>query len=189
MTAAPLKVRGAWKFELTTFQDARGTLREWYTSVSLREHAGNSMHVMQANVSTSQKGALRGISYAATPPGQAKYVTCIRGAILDVVVDLRVGSPTFGSWHMEPLYEEKPISLYIPEGIGHSFLSLVDGSTVLYLLSTAHNPQDEHAVHPLDPDLGISWPRGNEFIMSQKDSSAPSLRAAERQGILPAYTM
>jgi dTDP-4-dehydrorhamnose 3,5-epimerase len=89
---------------------------------------------------------------------------------------------------MEPLSEESPTSLYIPEGLGHSFLTLVDGSTVLYLLSTAHNPQYERAVHPLDPDMGITWPSDTEFIMSPKDSSAPGLRAAERQGILPLYT-
>ena len=105
----------------------------------------------------SRRGVIRGIHFADVPPGQAKYVTCVRGAILDVVVDLRAGSPTFGQWVAVRL-DERRRAVFLAEGLGHAFMALSDQATVLYLCSTPYAPGREHGVHPLDPEIGIDWP-------------------------------
>ena len=101
---------------------------------------------------------MRGIHFADVPPGQAKYVTCVRGAVLDVVVDVRVGSPTFGRWDAVRLDDRERRALYIAEGLGHAFCALEADSTVVYLCNDVYRPGSEHGVHPLDPALGIAWP-------------------------------
>lgn len=145
------------------------------------------MNLAQANASTSARGVLRGVHFADVPPGQAKYITCVRGSVLDVVVDLRVGSPTFGQWEATRLDDQNRRCLYIAEGLGHAFLSLEDDTTVVYLCSEQYNPGHEHGVHPLDPDLGITWPSDVEPTLSPKDAEAPSLVDAQRAGPLPDY--
>lgn len=183
----PLSVSGSWKFEITTHRDTRGSFREWYQDAAFRSATGHGLRLTQANCSVSNRGALRGIKYADVPTGQAKYVTCLAGAVLDVVVDLRVGSPTFGAWHMERLDEASPSALYISEGLGHAVMSLADSSAMAYLLTAAHDPGRERSVHPLDPDIGITWPPDVEVTLSGKDSSAPGLHEARRAGLLPEY--
>jgi dTDP-4-dehydrorhamnose 3,5-epimerase len=189
MTArvSPLAISGAWKIQANTTDDTRGSLSECFKDSDLCDATGYGLRVRQVNCSTSRRGALRGIKVTTGAPGQVKYVTCLRGAVLDVVVDLRVGSPTFGQWRMERLDEDNHTALYIGEGLGHAFLSLVDGSTVMYLLSENHNPLHEHSIHPLDPDLAITWPTAAELLLSPKDSSAPGLLDAQRAGLLPDY--
>src|SRR6185312_4820749 len=103
-------------------------------------------------------GALRGIHFADVPPSQAKYLTCMRGAVLDVVVDLRVGSPTFGSWDSVVLDDVTHRTIYISEGLGHAVLALSDHTTLVYLCSEGYAPEREHTVNPLDPEIGIEWP-------------------------------
>jgi dTDP-4-dehydrorhamnose 3,5-epimerase len=131
------------------------------------------------------------VHFADVPPGQAKYVTCVRGAVLDVAVDLRVGSPTFGRWDTVLLDDVDRRAIYLSEGLGHAFMSLEDGSTVTYLCSTGYAPDREHGVHPLDPELAIAWPTvgrdGGALTpaLSDKDAVAPSLAEALRQGLLP----
>lgn len=144
-----------------------------------------NLEVAQANCSVSRRGVIRGIHFADVPPGQAKYVTCAAGAILDVVVDLRVGSPTFGRWTAVQLDDQARLALYIAEGLGHAFVALSDQATVLYLCSTPYAPTREHGVHPLDPAIGIAWPEEAEVILSDKDASAPSLTEAQAAGLLP----
>jgi dTDP-4-dehydrorhamnose 3,5-epimerase len=130
---------------------------------------------------------LRGIHFADVPPGQAKYVTCVRGAVLDVVVDIRVGSPTYAQWEAVRLDEDTRRAVFLAEGLGHAFMALTDDATVVYLCSTGYAPKREHGVHPLDPALGIAWPEGIEPVLSPKDAEAPSLAEAERSGLLPTY--
>ncbi len=132
---------------------------------------------------------VRGIHYADVPPGQAKYVTCVAGAILDVVVDVRAGSPTFGKWEAVTLEAESRRAVFIGEGLGHAFMALSDGATALYLCSTPYAPGREHGVHPLDPAVGIAWPSGGglEPVLSEKDAAAPALEEALRSGQLPRY--
>ncbi|MCZ7458241.1 dTDP-4-dehydrorhamnose 3,5-epimerase family protein [Streptomyces sp. WMMC940] len=182
--ARPLSIPGAWRFDADVFQDERGSFHEWFSGSLLLGTTGADMAPKQANCSVSRQGALRGISVT---PGHSKVVTCTRGAVLDVVVDLRVGSPTFGRVHMERLDEDTPAWVYISEGLGHCFLSLVDGSTLFYLLSGAHDPAAERRINPLDPEIGIGWPAGVEPTLSPKDEAAPGLTEALRARLLPAY--
>jgi dTDP-4-dehydrorhamnose 3,5-epimerase len=148
---------------------------------------GHAVNVAQANCSVSRRGVIRGIHFADVPPGQAKYITCVSGAILDAVVDLRVGSPTFTAWQTLKLDDENRLALYLAEGIGHAFMTLTEQATVMYLCSTPYDPTREHGVHPLDPGVGIDWAANQEPILSPKDDAAPSLDEALDASLLPDY--
>jgi dTDP-4-dehydrorhamnose 3,5-epimerase len=186
-----LTVPGAWEITPQQFGDPRGVFLEWYKESAFTEAVGHPLDLQQANCSVSAAGVLRGIHFADVPPGQAKYVTCARGAVLDVVVDIRVGSPTFGQWDSVLLDDVDRRAIYLGEGLGHAFMSLEDDSTVLYLCSTGYSPGREHGIHPLDPTVGIAWPtvdRAGRPItpqLSDKDLVAPSLLEARDQGLLP----
>ncbi|CAM5593974.1 dTDP-4-dehydrorhamnose 3,5-epimerase [Streptomyces aurantiogriseus] len=183
----PLGIDGAWVLEPEVFPDERGSFHEWYRARELREATGYGLDLAQANCSVSRRGVLRGVHFADVPPGQAKYVTCVRGAVLDVVVDLRMGSPGFGRWETVPLDDDARHAVFLAEGLGHAFLALTDDATVVYLCSTGYAPEREHQVHPLDPDLGIVWPEGLRPALSPKDARAPSLAQAQASGLLPSY--
>jgi dTDP-4-dehydrorhamnose 3,5-epimerase len=118
---------------------------------------------------------LRGIHFANFPPGQRKYVTCLTGSALDVLVDLRVDSPTFGQWQSVDLdtVDRKVVS--IPNGVGHAFMALEDNTTIVYLCDQRYNPMNEREINPLDPEIGIDWPLGIDPILSEKDLNAPNL--------------
>lgn len=182
-----LDVEGAWVFTPRIHRDRRGSFLEWFRESDLRDDAGQAMEVAQANCSRSFRGVTRGIHFAEVPPGQAKYVTCVSGSILDVIVDIRVGSPGYGRWAAVPLNDETRRAVFVAEGLGHSFITLSDEATVLYLCSTPYAPGREHGVHPLDPDLAIAWPDDVPVILSDKDAAAPSLEEARRAGLLPQY--
>jgi dTDP-4-dehydrorhamnose 3,5-epimerase len=182
-----LDIDGAWIFTPRVLSDSRGSFLEWFRDAEFQADLGHSFDVAQANCSVSRRGVIRGIHFADVPPGQAKYVTCMRGAVLDVVVDLRVGSPGFGRWAAVPLNDETRRAVFIAEGLGHAFVALSDEATVLYLCSTPYAPGREHGVHPLDPDIGIAWPADVEMILSDKDAAAPSLAEARSAGLLPDY--
>lgn len=182
-----LSIEGAWLRTPTVHLDERGSFHEWFRDDEFRAAAGHPVGLAQANCSVSRRGVLRGIHYAETPPGQAKYVTCVAGSVLDVVVDLRVGSPTFGLWETVLLDAAEGSAVYLAEGLGHGFMALSDQATVVYLCSTPYTPRREHCVHPLDPKLGIAWPQGIEPLLSAKDAAAPSLARAEALGLLPTY--
>ncbi len=176
-------------FELTpkVLGDDRGVFLEWYRSADLEAAAGHPLQLAQANCSVSRRGSLRGIHFADVPPGQAKYVTCLSGAVLDVAVDIRVGSPTFGRWDSVVLDTADRRAIYLGEGLGHAFLALTDDAVVTYLCSTGYNPTGEHGVDPLDPAIGIAWPADIEPLLSPKDQGAPSLAEAREAGLLPDY--
>lgn len=182
-----LDVDGAWLFTPRVHRDNRGSFLEWFVHAELGADLGHPMDIAQANGSVSRRGVIRGIHFSDVPPGQAKYVTCVSGAILDVVVDLRVGSPGFGHWEAVQLDDENRRALYIAEGLGHAFAALSDQATVLYLCSTPYAPGREHGVHPLDPAIGIAWPHDGAAILSDKDAAAPSLAEARAAGLLPDY--
>jgi dTDP-4-dehydrorhamnose 3,5-epimerase len=184
----PLGIEGAWVFRPRIFQDVRGDFLEWFRAAEVTEDLGRTMSVAQANCSVSRRGVIRGIHFADVPPGQAKYVTCVGGAILDVAVDLRVGSRTFARWQGVQLDDEKRLALYLAEGLGHAFMALTEQATVMYLCSTPYDPAREHGVHPLDPRIGIDWAVGQEAILSPKDDAAPRLDEARRAGLLPDYS-
>lgn len=183
----PLGVDGAWVFTPHIYTDARGSFLEWFRNADIGSDAGRHLDVVQANWSVSRRGVLRGIHFADVPPGQAKYVTCVKGAVLDVVVDLRAGSPGFGRWDSIRLDDASRRAVFIAEGLGHAFMALSDEATVLYLCSASYAPGCEYGVHPLDPGLQIAWPEDSEIILSEKDAAAPSLREAQAAGLLPDY--
>ncbi len=191
MRVRPLAIAGAWELTPVQHPDPRGVFLEAFKASVLGELIGHEFTLAQVNISVSAAGVLRGVHFADTPPGQAKYVTCSRGAILDVVVDIRVGSPTFGQSDSVVLDDVDRRAVYLSEGLGHAFLSLADDSTVAYLCSTGYNPGGEHGIHPLDPVLGIDWPVANrggrplEASLSDKDLAAPTLAAALETGLLP----
>lgn len=193
MQVRPLSIDGAWEFTPVQHGDDRGVFAEMFKGDLLAEIIGHRLDLAQVNLSVSAAGVLRGIHFADVPPGQAKYVTCASGAILDVIVDIRVGSPTFGFYDTVLLDDVHRRAVYLSEGLGHGFCSLADNSTVTYLCSTGYNPGAEHGINPLDPELGIEWPTvardGTplDYELSAKDTSAPGLSAARESGLLPGF--
>jgi dTDP-4-dehydrorhamnose 3,5-epimerase len=180
-----LAVADSHVIDLVPHGDSRGRFTEWYRADVLASAVGHPLTLAQANHSVSARGALRGIHFASVPPGQAKYVYCPAGRLLDVVVDLRVGSPTFGVHDAVVLDSEHPRAVYLAEGLGHAFLSLADGTSVTYLVSTSYDPAREFTVSPLDAELDLPWPADVELELSARDRLAPSLAEAREQGLLP----
>ncbi|MET8976120.1 dTDP-4-dehydrorhamnose 3,5-epimerase [Streptomyces sp. NPDC004539] len=187
MKVSPLSIEGAWEFVPQQFGDARGMFMELYKAERLEEAVGHALNLRQANLSVSAAGVVRGIHFADVPPSQAKYVTCVKGAVLDVIVDIRVGSPTFGKWEAVRLDDESRNAVYLSEGLGHGFCALTDGATVTYLCSEGYAPQRERGLHPLDAEIGVQWPVSGEPELSAKDTAAPTLAQALELGILPKY--
>jgi dTDP-4-dehydrorhamnose 3,5-epimerase len=182
----PLAIDGAWEITPAQHGDPRGLFMEWFRADRLAEMTGHPFRLAQANLSVSAAGVVRGIHYADVPPGQAKYVTCVRGALFDVIVDLRVGSPTFGRWVGVRLDDVERRAVYLAEGLGHAFCALTDDATLTYLCSEQYNPAAEHAIHPLDPDLAIEWPV-EAPALSARDDAAPTLASRLAEGRLPDY--
>ncbi len=187
MDVRELSVSGAWEFTPRQFGDDRGVFLEWFKEDVLHDVLQHPFTLAQANHSVSRRGTVRGLHFAAVPPSQAKYVYCPYGSVLDVVVDIRVGSPTFGSWDSVVLDTTSRRAVYLSEGLGHAFCALEDNSVVTYLCSTPYNPQREFGVHPNDPALGLPWPTDIELLLSPKDEAAPTLAQAEADGILPTW--
>jgi dTDP-4-dehydrorhamnose 3,5-epimerase len=184
MKIRPLTIEGAYEVSPILHADQRGMFLEWYRPDLLAAVLGRPVGVAQGNVSVSTRGVVRGIHFADVPPGQAKYVACMSGAVLDVVVDLRVGSPTFARWETVHLDTVERRAVYLSEGLGHGFCALTEEATVAYLCSTGYAPEREHTVHPLDADLAIPWPAGTP-LLSARDAAAPSLADARAAGTLP----
>lgn len=190
MPFTPMSIHGAYVFEPVRFTDPRGHFQENFKRSALAAELGVSFTVKQANQSVSAKGVIRGIHFADNPPGQAKYVTCPKGMVWDVVVDLRLNSPTFGKWEGIELSGMNGRSVLIGEGLGHGFLSLENDSVVSYLCSEEYNPTTERQINPLDEDLKIGFLAAGEpfglktFFLSDQDKFAPSLSQAQASNIL-----
>jgi dTDP-4-dehydrorhamnose 3,5-epimerase len=188
-----LSVPGALEVTPVQHADDRGVFLEWFRQDQFAEHVGHPLHLAQANCSVSSAGTLRGIHFAQLPPSQAKFVTCVSGAALDVVVDLRIGSATYGQWDSVLIDDRDRRAVYLPEGLGHAFMALEDHTVVNYLCSAPYAPGREHGVHPLDPEIGIDWPTqardGSPLapLLSPKDEAAPSLAEVREAGLLPTY--
>jgi len=188
-----LDIAGAFELSPEVHLDERGVFLEWFRADRFHEMTGHPFELAQANCSVSSAGSLRGIHFAQLPPSQAKYVTCLRGAVLDVVVDIRVGSPTYSRWEAVQLDDRNRKAVYLSVGLGHAFMALEDNTVVNYLCSTAYSPGREHAIHPLDPALGIDWPTAGRDggalspALSPRDAAAPTLEEARGLGLLPDY--
>ena len=191
MKVRELSVGGAVEVQPRQFTDPRGVFLEFFKEGLFAETVGHPLRLAQANCSVSAAGVLRGVHFSDVPPSQAKYVTCLAGAVFDVVVDVRLGSSTFGRWDAVLLDDVDRRAVYIPEGLGHAFMSLADDSTVVYLCSEPYTPAREHEVHALDPALGIEWPTRSRDgaplrpLLSGKDTAAPTLAEAREAGLLP----
>jgi dTDP-4-dehydrorhamnose 3,5-epimerase len=186
----PLGIEGAWLYTPTVHGDDRGSFAEAFRGAEFAAALGYRLDVAQVNCSISRRGVIRGIHYADVPPGQAKYVSCVAGALVDVIVDLRVDSPSFGKWEAVQLDDVTRRAVFLAEGLGHALMALTDRATALYLCSTPYTPGREHGVHPLDPVIGIAWPLDEEQtapVLSDKDAAAPTLEEARQAGQLPRY--
>lgn len=177
-------------YEITPIQrgDDRGVFLEWYRFDLMEETVGHALNLRQANTSLSRRGVVRGIHFADVPPGQAKYVTVTHGAVIDYVIDIRVGSPTFGQWDSVRLDTVDRKAIYLGEGLGHAFVALDDDSTVSYLVSDTYDSSREHGINPLDPEVALIFPsEAGELLLSSKDIEAPSLADAAMSGLLPTF--
>ena len=182
-----LSIEGGWVYTPRIFPDNRGLFNEWYRIGEFSEDLGYQLDLRQVNCSVSKLGVIRGIHFTEVPPGQAKYVFCPSGALLDVIVDLRVGSPTFLRWEAVRLDETDQRAAFLSHGLGHAFMALTPGATAVYLCTSSYNPAADHEVNPFDPDIGIDWPDDVEAILSDKDRSAPSAAQLRDAGLLPSY--
>ncbi len=158
--------------EPTINGDARGWFQETYRESALAD-LGVTDHFVQDNQSRSPRGVLRGMHFQVTEP-QAKLIRCARGAILDVVVDIRRGSPTFGRWEAWQLDDERGLQLYCPVGFAHGFVVLSDIADVVYRCSAYYDPAGDMSIAFDDPAIGIEWP-GEDHSVSDRDRSAPTL--------------
>jgi dTDP-4-dehydrorhamnose 3,5-epimerase len=184
-----LAIAGALEIITTIRGDTRGEFVEWFKAPALQEATGRDFTLAQANLSRSARGTLRGIHFADIPPGQAKYITCPVGSILDFIVDIRVGSSTFGQWVTVELSSQNRNAVFLSEGLGHAFLALEDDTVVTYLVTDVYRPDREHGINPLDTTLGLEFPfPTSELALSPKDLSAPGLRQAQESGLLPVWS-
>jgi dTDP-4-dehydrorhamnose 3,5-epimerase len=184
----PLSIAGAFTITNTVHGDERGEFVEWFRADRIKNATGLDFYAIQGNLSVSQKGTLRGIHFADVSPGQAKYVMCSTGAIQDYVVDIRVGSPTFGTWEAVTVTAKDRNAMLLDVGLGHAFVALEEGTTVTYLVTDHYKPQAEHAINPQDPDLGLEFPfRGDELLVSAKDRDSPNFSEALAGGVLPTW--
>lgn len=188
MQIRELSIPDAYEITPKQFGDDRGVFFEWYRFDRLAEVVGHPLDLRQANASVSRRGVVRGIHFADVPRGQAKYVTAMRGAVMDFAIDIRVGSPTFGRWDSVLLDEVDRRAVYLAEGLGHAFVALTDDATVSYLVSDTYNPAAEHGISPIDPAIGLAFSLSpDELVLSEKDTEAPNLEEAAAAGLLPDY--
>jgi dTDP-4-dehydrorhamnose 3,5-epimerase len=182
-----LAIPGSVEFTPTVYPDSRGLFVAPFQEEAFVEAVGHPLRLAQTNHTVSSAGAIRGVHFAQVPPGQAKYLYCPRGAVLDVVVDVRVGSPTFGQWEAVRLEPAACNAVYIAEGLGHAMMALEDDSVLSYLCSEGFAPKREFGFSPLDEALGLPWPDDLPPVLSEKDRAAPTLAQAQEAGLLPDY--
>ncbi|MFU8945612.1 dTDP-4-dehydrorhamnose 3,5-epimerase family protein [Mycetocola zhadangensis] len=188
MQIRELKIPDSYEITPKQFGDERGVFLEWYRFDRLEEATGRSIELAQSNTSVSKRGSVRGIHFADVPPSQAKYVTATHGAVLDYVIDIRVGSPTFGEWDSVLLDDTDRKAIFLSEGLGHCFVALTEGATVSYLVTDVYRPDREHGINPLDPEIGLVFPAdAGEPLLSAKDTDAPGLSEATESGLLPTW--
>jgi dTDP-4-dehydrorhamnose 3,5-epimerase len=176
----PTKLEGVVLIEPVVHGDERGFMLESYSRAAWVE-LGVEVEFVQHNHSRSSKGTLRGIHFQ-TEPGQAKLVRCARGEILDVAVDLRRNSPTYGHWEAHRLDDVKHRQLFVPVGFGHGFAVLSETADVAYQVSSYYDPTTEAGIAWNDPEIGVDW-EVTDPLLSERDKSAPTL--AEVGGPLP----
>ena len=186
MKTTPLSIDGSWRIDFQRFDDNRGYFYESFKEEDFKTHIGRNFKIKQTNTSSSSKGSVRGIHFAMVPPSQAKLVQCQRGSIRDYVIDIRVGSPTFGKFEVVELGENSASAVFIEEGLAHAFVALENHTVVTYYVSEKYNPEREKGINPFDNTLNVKWP-DLELILSDKDKQAISFDESKAQGLLPNY--
>lgn len=188
MIAKPLSIHGAWVMQSQVFADDRGTFSEWFKSSLLTELTGESFEPVQANVSVSNAGVIRGIHYSLAPRGQAKLVTVLRGSILDVAIDVRIGSPTYGKHDSAVLQAGDGQAMFLRHDMAHAFQALEDNTVVSYLVSSEYSPTEEKEISPMCTHLSINWDAALPQVLSMKDRAAPDLDQQYTAKLLPSLT-
>lgn len=187
MDSRPLAVPDVLVFSPVVHVDERGSFTESYRRDVVERATGRVFPLEQMNTSVSQHGVFRGIHYAIVPPGQAKYVSVLSGSIIDYVVDLRVGSPTFGVWDAVALDDRERRTVFVPEGVGHAFLSTAERAVVSYAVSDVYRPDREFSVSLRGHEIGehAAAHSAVPLRLSQRDEEAPSIDEARAAGRLP----
>jgi len=180
-----LNIEGVFEIIPNILNDARGSFTEIYRSSLLKE-VNLFPAWKQFNTSTSKLNAIRGLHYGMYPEPHSKLVTCVLGRALDIVLDIRVGSPTFGKFEYLILDSEKRNSIYVPDGFAHAFQSLDENTTLNYLVTNEFNPKYEECINPISENLDLPWISGH-WIISDKDKSAPNFFVANQSNRLPIY--
>lgn len=178
MSYENLPIRDCWIYKPEKHRDERGEFFEWFQGDEFLTQTGYGFNVRQANCSISREGVIRGIHFAAYPPGQGKIISCLTGSVLDIIVDLRPNSETYLSWEAIEISAKNGWVISIPAGIGHGYLSLEENTVVSYLCDQTYSPDNEFGINPFDPLIGIHWPsRENKepFIVSARDREAPDV--------------
>jgi dTDP-4-dehydrorhamnose 3,5-epimerase len=181
-----LSIPGLFVLDSPVHGDDRGFFREWF-KLSDFEDAGVDFHAQQANLSLSGRDVVRGLHYSLAPQGQAKVVTCVLGELDDVIVDIRVGSPTFGKVEVIHLAANEGRSVLVPRDVAHGYCATTDHAALSYLISSPFNAAMELEINPFDPDIAVPWPVRGEPILSAKDAAAPSLEQRRDAKELPLF--
>jgi dTDP-4-dehydrorhamnose 3,5-epimerase len=182
----PLSIDGAYILESTVWPDNRGFFREWFKRSDF-EGEGIDFPIQQANLSVSKRDVVRGLHYSLAPEGQAKVVTCAFGELDDVLVDVRVGSPTYAAVEVVHLCADEERSVYVPAGLAHGFCVTSEIGALAYLLSSPFNAPMELEIDPFDPALNVPWTLSGKAVVSDKDANAPSLESRLSSGELPLF--
>jgi dTDP-4-dehydrorhamnose 3,5-epimerase len=181
-----LSIAGTYLIDSPVWGDDRGFFREWFKQSDL-DDADVSFPIQQANLSTSRRGVIRGLHYSLAREGQAKLVTCAYGEVVDVIVDVRVGSPTYGTFETVHLAANEERSVLVPVGAAHGFCVTSELAALTYLLTSPFNAELELEINPFDESIGVAWPLSGEPIVSAKDAGAPTLADRLRDGQLPQF--
>lgn len=175
MKIIPTKIKDVLIIEPDIFEDTRGWFLESYNKKQLTKF-GIDIDFVQDNRSSSiKKGILRGLHFQNVPHSQSKLVSCIKGAVLDVIVDLRKNSPTYKKWISVELTEENKKQLFIPKGFAHGFITLADNTELQYKVDNYRDKTSERSIKFNDPEIGIDW-KNNDPILIERDSDAPLLK-------------
>lgn len=188
MRIQKLGIEGCFSIEHDVFPDSRGFFREWFKSSAIRE-LGIEFDVAQANFSMSEPGVIRGLHYSLSPMGQSKVVTCVQGGILDQLVDIRIGSPTYLEKVSIRLDSSSGNSVLIATGVAHGFSVPKERSAICYLTSSEFSSTDERGINPMDKNLKVDWslPSDTQSIVSKTDLQALDYHLALATDQLPTY--
>ncbi|KNE79473.1 MULTISPECIES: dTDP-4-dehydrorhamnose 3,5-epimerase family protein [Streptomyces] len=187
MIITETRVRDAYRITPEPIPDHRGSLYESLRYETLRRATGHAIEIRQVNHTVNRRNTLRGIHGTTVPPGQGKIVTCVRGAARTMVVDLRVGSPTFGGHDVVGQDAESGVAVYLPDGLGLGYVALADDTCMNYLYTREYTPGMIIDIDALDPGLGLPWNLTEPPVRSERDAAAPSLAEAAAAGTLPGY--